>query len=170
MLASCSKEENSQPADPLPEVQIIADGTELQVQSRTLTEYDDSNSDLFQQMVATADAATIPYIELGSAIQLLLNGITPESYRLTEYILNKDGSLKYAPSPEHSSQDPMMISFQDGAGAFILKPNPMALLSSQSSDYGPGATMRGFRFVTNIAGQMKEYTFVLRSDASEKNT
>ncbi|GFN33769.1 hypothetical protein PCURB6_40290 [Paenibacillus curdlanolyticus] len=169
VIVSCSSKSDNEPAMNLPEVQIIANGTELQVQSRALSEYDDSNTDLFKSMVATADASTIPYIELGSAVEIILHNITPDSYRLTEYILNNDGSLKYAPSPEEAPQDSMMISFQEGSGAFILKPHPMALLSSQSTDYNPGATIRGFRFVTNTAGQMKEYAFVLRSDATAQD-
>ncbi|WP_127533072.1 hypothetical protein [Paenibacillus kobensis] len=169
MLASCSSKDNSEPAATLPEVQIIADGTELQVQSRTVAEYDESDSELFQSMVGAAGTADIPYIKLGSAVEVQLHGITPESYRMTEYILNPDGSLKYAPSPDQPPQQPMAMSFQEGAGAFILNPSPMASLSSQSADYEPGATIRGFRFVTNNAGKMKEYAFVLRSDATEKD-
>jgi|GEM_PF-1040173 len=171
MLASCSSRGNedhsdSKTADKLPEVQIVADGTELQVQSRAVAVYDDSNAELFQSLVGTADASFIPYIKLGSAVEIVLNGITPDAYRLTEYILNKDGSLKYAADP--ASQQSMVVSFQDGAGAFILKPNPKSSLSSLSTDYEPGATIRGFRFSTSIGGQMKEYAFVLRSDATEK--
>ncbi|RIX47939.1 hypothetical protein D3P08_25015 [Paenibacillus nanensis] len=51
----------------------------------------------------------------------------------------------------------------DGKASIDLEANPIALLSSQSSDYEPGAVIRGFQWVEEATG--KEYGFVIRTDA-----
>ena len=57
------------------------------------------------------------------------------------------------------------IEFKNGKGSFVLVSNPAALLSSASSDYEPGAIIRGFRLICEWGENECESVFIIRSDA-----
>lgn len=103
-----------------------------------------------------------PYVPLGTEIIFTMDGQTPDSMRLLDYVLNEDGTEKY---PADGSQNEIAFSFEEGAGSFELPGNFRTLLSSDSGDYAPGKSLRGFKLICAWGENACEYAFILRSDA-----
>jgi hypothetical protein len=107
----------------------------------------------------------LPYIKLGESITITfnqLNNITmpPDSYELTGYILDQDGHVKYKQEEELTSH----IKFNKTQASFPLSENMLAYASSNSKDYEPGATIRGFKLSSTWGDQVYDVFFVLHTD------
>ncbi|MNI76166.1 hypothetical protein D3C73_1323770 [compost metagenome] len=101
---------------------------------------------------------------MGGQVEIRLGQEASADYELTDYILTEDGAYKYR-LPE---QQPSVIEFSGGQGVFTLEANLAAYLSSNTKDYEPGATIRGFKLMGPAGGETREYYFVLRTDAAAK--
>lgn len=150
------------PAEP-PEIKITSGETEIDyavgknmwngaVYNRTGT---------FQMASYGKSLSDYPYIELGEEITIEFDGPVPEAYTLNDYILDSDGGVKY--SNEVTRELP--IEFTDSTGTFVLDFNPASALSSNSEDYGPGSSVRGFLLICAWGDNECEYGFIIRSDA-----
>lgn len=103
-----------------------------------------------------------PYIALGETIHIrLTSGQAPDKATLRDGLLRQDGSPTY----NEQSTGNVPITFQGREASFVLEANPGAWLSSQSADYAPGATVRGFRLTCSWGDNVCEYAFILRTDA-----
>jgi hypothetical protein len=165
-LSACQEESKPEAEGPIDEITVTAGAQALQplVQSRTAEAVDYNDTGLFQAI--TQDAASLPYVKLGEDVEIRFQGKAPDSYELTDSVLKQDGTEKYwKPSP-----DIISLSHKNNTASFQLKENTMAFMSSQSKDYEPGATIRGFRLVCRWEDQIQEYAFVLRTDANKSQT
>ena len=106
--------------------------------------------------------ADLPHLADGATITVDFQGDPPDAFRMTEHIINPDGLPKYTTGSADRSVD---IVFTHGVGTFTLMPNWATAVSSDSADYAPGATLKGFRLVANWGTDECEYAFVIRGDA-----
>jgi len=116
---------------------------------------------LFQSWMSSH--SEIPYVQLGDSITITANQDLTGSYEVSDVLLKKDGALKY--STQHSVEPSHVtnIQFEEGVGSFVLTENMYAYLSSQSADYEPGATIRGFKLY--LEETEESLIFVIRTDA-----
>lgn len=137
------------------------------VKSRSVesVDYGDGDTELFQTIMNDSSAG-IPYVKLGETIDIAISGEGPESYQLMDYILNEDGTVKY--EQQKQTAQPINITLNDGGGSFVLEENKWVYFSSDNKDYEPGAAIRGFRLTGDWKGEIKEYVFIIRTDAHKK--
>ncbi|WP_405168448.1 hypothetical protein [Paenibacillus sp. FSL H3-0286] len=160
VLTICDREEVSSTA--MPEITIHMDGKVIQSQtlSREVGIELDDESALFQAQMKDS-AASIPYVKLGETIHIDFDDKAPDTYEVKDYILDDEGRLKY----DERMAKPLNIEFADRKATFKLESNLAAFLSSNSKDYEPGATIRGFHLTGKWADQTKDILFVVRTDA-----
>ena len=104
----------------------------------------------------------IPYIELGTTIEIEIKGIVPDRVELIDSVLNEDGDNKYTLREDITTP----ITFSNRKGTFELDMHPAVFLSSNSEDYLPGKTMRGFKLNCSWGDNQCEYGFIVRTDAN----
>lgn len=107
----------------------------------------------------------LPYVELGKTIELRFEEKFPDAYELKDYILEDNGNPKYT---EQTIQSITMKKHDNGKGSFTLEGNWAVNLSSDSKDYEPRATIRGFHLTCSWDGNMCEYAFIIRTDPTLK--
>jgi hypothetical protein len=120
------------------------------------SEYD--REDNFKLIMKGVLASDLPLIELGETISIEFLGQVPDSTMLTECLLQSDGTQKF------TIEDTIDIDFSSGQGSFILEKNMSVAFSSNSADFMPGASIRGFRLICKWGNNECEYAFVIRSD------
>jgi len=81
----------------------------------------------------------------------------------TDSVLNESGVIKYTTREDIT----IPFTFSNRKGAFMLEMNPAVFLSSNSEDYLPGKTMRGFRLTCSWGENQCEYGFITRTDATK---
>lgn len=101
------------------------------------------------------------YFHLGDTIVIKFLDSAPDTIELYDYILNSDGTLKYTTA----ATEPLNVELKDKKIEFELPANIAAVLSSNSKDYEPGATIRGFRLICTWGSNECEYAFIIRTDA-----
>ena len=121
-----------------------------------------NREDTYRAIMKGKTRTELPYIQLNEEIQIDFKGAAPDTVELRDYILNADGSIKYT----EKEINIIPIKFKDKQCSFTLAPNPAAFLSSDTSDYEPGATIRLFRLTCKWGENECEYAFIIRSDAS----
>lgn len=177
MLNACSSQKVNNTNDS-PEITVKAGETEITsvVKSKSLegvtvkkeadrmamTEINLEDVELFQSIM-NDPSITIPYVTLGETIQIEFNETAPTTYELVETLLSDDGTLKYKAETIENIQ----LTLANGKGSFVLDENVWAHLSSNSEDYEPGATIRGFRLIAQFTDRVQEYTFIIRTDATK---
>ena len=106
------------------------------------------------------------YIPLNETITIKFSKDMPDQYALYDYVLDKDGSVKYKNGFGAELKEEIDIRFSDKKASFTLLSNPAAMLSSNSEDYLPGETIRGFKLRCKWSnGNDCEYAFIISSDA-----
>ena len=143
-----------------PKITITAAGTEIDytvgLNRWNNTFYDREGT--FQTIMKGKAKTDLPYVKLNTELHIEFKGTTPDSVKLEDHILNADGNMKY------KEIQTIPIEFKNDKGSFILVSNPAALLSSDSSDYEPGASIRGFRLICKWDENECEYAFIIRSN------
>lgn len=139
-------------------------GTDLDVTARSGNQdipVLEENEQSFAPLVSSKEMEEIPYIQLGSDVTVTFGGPVPSAVQFEDVLLNMDGSPKYRTEPitdvNHVHQG-SRISFK-------LYTHPGVFLSSDSEDYLPGRTLRGFRLAFELDSQEFSYLLVLRTDA-----
>jgi len=144
-----------------PEIQVTSDGREISyvvgLNKWNGSVYD--REDTFQTIMK--EKADIPYIKLKKEIQIEFKGTLPDSIKLQNFILNCDGKIKYTEKEVQT----IPIEFSNKKGTFVLTQNIASMLSSNSADYEPGASIRGFRLYCSWGENDCEYAFIISSDA-----
>ena len=100
----------------------------------------------------------LPYIPLNETIEI--NNLNVTELVIEDYILNKNGNLKYAEDVVESYTIPV----SNGKASFKLQMNGAEFFSSNSDDYLPGNTIRGFIVHSNST---PIFSFILRTDPSD---
>ena len=117
----------------------------------------------FAPLVTGKELEEIPYIQLGSDVTVTFDGPVPSTVQFEDVVLNMDGSPKY----RKGSNTIVDLVHQGNTVSFKLPTNPDAFLSSNSEDYLPGRTLRGFHLTFELDGQALSYLLVLRTDAEK---
>ncbi|RJE91001.1 hypothetical protein D3P07_02700 [Paenibacillus sp. 1011MAR3C5] len=120
-----------------------------------------SDERLFQTWMNTH--SEIPYVKIGDKITITAHRDLSGSYAIRDVLLKKDGSLKYRTQPSIEPSLVTEIQFDQGVGSIVLTEDRYASLSSQSTDYEPGATIRGFKLY--LGDTQETIVFVIRTDA-----
>lgn len=112
---------------------------------------------IFTMIASDNDAIT--YTELESIISMEFQE-EPNSYEMKEYILNKDGTLKY----DSNTIRNVPIKFENRTGSFILDENLAVSFSSNLNDYELRSVFRGFIFVGTWGDVTQSYYFIIKTD------
>lgn len=102
------------------------------------------------------------YVPLGERIVMEFPGRTPDAVKLEDYVLDKDGNITYT----DGKINVVDIQMLGNKVEFDLIKNNAVYLSSISSDYEAGESIRGFRLTCSWGKDECEYAFMLRTDAS----
>lgn len=119
--------------------------------------------DTFQTIIKKDSGIKVPYIQLGKTIQMDFKGIKPDKLVLKDYILKENGIPKYT----EKLINEVPVKLVDGKVTFKLDVHMAAMLSSNSKDYEPGNTIRGFKLTCNWGNNECEYGFIIASDANQ---
>ncbi|AIQ48025.1 hypothetical protein R70723_20530 [Paenibacillus sp. FSL R7-0273] len=147
-----------------PRVTILAKGFEIPAAVNPAEDGEsgrEHRKEQYRVLIEQTKEAEIPYVQLGETVEILLGEELSADYVLTDVILLPDGGYKYK-MPDNG---PETVVIREGSGAFELGINPAAFLSSNTADYEPGATIRGFCLKGLSGGEQQEIFFVLRTDA-----
>lgn len=117
--------------------------------------------DTFQAIMKDRRKTDLPYIQQGKEFVIEFNGTVPDSAELQDHILDAEGNVKYTQREIRTYP----IEFKNKRGSFVLSSHPAAFLSSNSSDYEPGASVRGFRLLCRWGENECEYAFIIRTTA-----
>lgn len=142
-----------------PDIEVTAGGVNVNcvVGSKQWNGIVHTRDDIFQTIVYGNE---LPYFRKNEVFHIALDGAVPDSVVLYDDVLNEDGSLRY------TRRETQIMPFEliENKGSFTLGTNPAALLSSNSADYEPGATIRGFRLKCTWGKNVCEYAFIIRTD------
>ncbi|MDR0293000.1 MAG: M56 family metallopeptidase [Oscillospiraceae bacterium] len=129
--------------------------------------------DNFQRLMTDKTIDALPYIKNGGAITIAFGGAFPDAITVTEYILSENGGRKYnVPGMSYNVRfgawNRIFSRIMNRPGSFTIRPraNYATGLSSNSADYMPGNTIKGYSILCAWGGNECEYGFVIRGDAA----
>lgn len=119
---------------------------------------DYDREDTFNTIIKN-DYESLPYIKLFSKIKFYFDEkVIPEKMVIYEYVLDGNGKSEYV-------NREVLFNMDNGNGSFILDTQIEKLVSSDSIDDVPDATVRGFRLICTWGKNECEYAFIIRTDA-----
>jgi hypothetical protein len=118
--------------------------------------------DSFIALMKNKALEDLPYIKIGETFSIEIKGNSPDSAVLKDYVLNANGGKKF--SEETIAEIP--VEFKNEKSEFVLEKNMASMLSSNSEDYKPGNSIRGFSLTCTWGNNECEYAFIIRSDAA----
>lgn len=107
----------------------------------------------------------MPYIKNGAKITISFDGNKPDSIILSEIILDEHGNAKWR-TDEHIKIYEIDFAPFGRTGTFTIEPNYATALSSDSTDYEVGNTIKGYKMVCSWGKNECEYAFVILGDAA----
>lgn len=137
---------------------VTAKGVEVSFASREVADIEHDDVSSFIELCTSKD---IPYVDLDTKVEFRHDGKKVKNAKLYEYILKENGERKY----NKSIYKPLEFTESNDKIFIPVGQNFMTGLSSNTDDYKPGNTFRGFRLVFNDGSKNQEYCFVLRTDA-----
>lgn len=146
-----------------PQVNIIAGDIDITptIKSNVLRMKEEANNTKLFQSIVSDKKINIPYVKLGETVQIKFKDNLINTCKLEDYILKEDGNLKYKKESIKTTD----IIFSNGVGTFILNENLFTNFSSDSKDYEPGKTIRGFKLISHsVDNKQCEYVFVVKTD------
>lgn len=158
LLSGC----NTKMSEP-PQIEITTGDTSIEyvvgLNQWNGTMYDREGT--FQSIMKNTSVTDLPYIHLNEEFHIQFKGTAPDTIKLLDYVLDSTGNAKY------TDKEIQTIPFQlnNKKGSFVLGTHAASGLSSNSADYEPGASIRGFRLTCTWGDNESEYAFVIRSDA-----
>ncbi|MBK1809939.1 hypothetical protein JHL18_04695 [Clostridium sp. YIM B02505] len=129
--------------------------------SKRIQKIDKENTEVFQNIIKND---SISYFSLGTTVKLQLANKDSTSYKLLDYVLREDGTLKFSGSTIKETEG----KFDKGINSFTFDENLAIKLSSSSKNFEQGKIIRGFKLIYNWKDKMYEYDFVIRTDDSRK--
>lgn len=103
----------------------------------------------------------VSYVNLGENIELNFAQDKPDTIRLRDYLLSAAGEIRYPSLPTKAVE----FAVAPDNALFKLEQNMAAYLSSDSADYNHSNSFRGFHLICTWGGEVREYAFVIRTDA-----
>jgi hypothetical protein len=161
LISACSNTKSNNNEIPKLTVKIGDMDFSSNVSSRKIQKIDKENTKVFQDIIKNN---SISYFPLGTTVKLQLDNEDSVSYKLLDYVLREDGTLKFKESAIKETDG----KFDKGVKSLTLDDNLAIKLSSNLKDYEQGKTVRGFKLIYNYKDQTYEYDFVIRTDASRK--
>jgi hypothetical protein len=128
-------------------------------------QYDQTNEDIekgLEKAMEDNSWEKLPYVALNEIITIEAENFVTEEFTASDYILTKTGSFRYDEKVVQTS----VVPLKEGKANIALSSNPAANLSSNSEDYEPGRTIRGFVLRANIEGSSFTFAFIVRTDAN----
>jgi len=119
--------------------------------------------DNFQWIMRDTVIDELPYIQNGETITIVFDSRIPDSVALTEHLLRGNGDEKYNIS---GMECEVTLDASDSRASFTIETNWATALSSDSGDYAPGGTIKGYRLVCRWGDNECEYGFIIRGDAA----
>ncbi len=116
----------------------------------------------FRILMKDKRLSDIKYLEMDDLVEITFTKHLPSQVVLHDSILTENGEMKY----ESTILKEETLDVIDGKAIYRMNENLAALLSSNSKDYEPGATIRGYQLDCTYNDSVYSYYFVLRSDAS----
>jgi hypothetical protein len=121
----------------------------------------------FKTILAETSVEKLPHVKNGRIVVIRFRGNTPESVTLTEYILKEDGEERFnIPGMEYT----VTLDQVHNRAAFTITTNWATALSSNSADYLPGNTLKGYRLECAWGQNSCEYLFIIRGDGDNCGT
>ena len=117
----------------------------------------------FKRMMSQTSINDLPLSENGDEVYIHFDSKLPDSATLTEYILKENGNMKYNIDGMECT---LKLESSGSKASFTIQPNFATSLSSNSEDYLPGNTIKGYQLVCAWEKNECEYLFVLRGDAA----
>jgi beta-lactamase regulating signal transducer with metallopeptidase domain len=110
----------------------------------------------------------LPLVSIGETVTVDFGGYPPSAVIVSESILNESGAPKWRTDEFPKNYN---IGMAGGIGKFTIEPNYATALSSNSADYAPGRTIKGYKLVCQWlkpdgSTNECEYAFVIRGDAA----
>lgn len=128
-------------------------------------QYDQTSEELEKRLEKAMEGNSweeLPYVALKETITIEAENFQTEEFTVSDYILTKTGAFRYDEKVVQTS----VVPLNDGKATITLSSNPAANLSSNSEDYEPGKTIRGFVLRADIEGSSFTFAFIVRSDAN----
>jgi len=126
-----------------------------------ISRWNEEDNYIFQLYASEYSIENAPYVAIGSKIEINFTGNPPDSIKLYDQLLTEEGLIKY----DHRLKENVTLEYSGGKYSFELDGSFASFLSSNSKDYMPGNTIRGFNILCNWDDKKYEYSFVLRTDA-----
>lgn len=110
----------------------------------------------------------IIHIKNNADIKFEFTDKVPREMKLSEYILNTSGGLKYSSPTDRI----LNLNTKNNKADFKIESNLADYLSSNSNDYGEGKSIRGYQLECEFYDSLSEssyyktYYFILRTDTS----
>lgn len=158
LLSACKGESRQEP-----HIKITAGGQEIQGIYYG-DRYNNTREEIekrLKNVMENKNLEELPYIALKERITIEAENFKTKDFKVFDYILTKDGAIRYNEQVEQTSIVPVNM----GKATIILSANPSASLSSNSEDYLPGKTIRCFVIRAEINGSSFAFAFILRTDA-----
>lgn len=158
LLSACNGKKTEEP-----HLRIMAEGQEIQGIYYG-NQHNQTREEIEKRLEKAMEGTSIkelPYIALGKKITIETENFQTEEFSVFDYILTKTGKIRYDEKVVHTS----VVQVNNGKATITLVPNFAVNLSSNSEDYEPGKTTRGFVIRANIEGSSFAFAFILRADA-----
>lgn len=124
--------------------------------------------DTFKTILKGDSKMVVPYIKLGKEFNFEFKQNPPETIEIYDYVLNENGDNRY---PDKRTIVHIPVKLKAGKCSFEFNEHPASFLSSDSEDYKPGRTLRGFKVIcrweSNKTTNECEYGFIIRTDANK---
>ncbi|MDR1629504.1 MAG: hypothetical protein LBS36_04745 [Oscillospiraceae bacterium] len=165
LLVGCANETGSLTVGGFPKIKVYSGNTDIEwvVGMNRLGNAQTDREDNLIGIIKDNAPGDLVYLKNGESITIEFDGKLPDTVKLTEHIIKADGSAKYTTEHKGTAID---IAFKKGKGSFVIEKNYATALSSNSADYAPGATIKGYRLLCNFGTDECEYAFVIRGDAA----
>ncbi len=125
-----------------------------------------SNGEDFKTIMKSLSLEELVYIKNKERVLIKFNEKSPKNIQLTEHILNKNGTPKFA---SEKTGKIIKTKLDKNKTSFKVEPNLATSLSSNGNDFNPGATIKGYHLVCDWGNNQSDYYFVIRGDAAISN-
>ena len=160
LITSCSVDTKLKSSNEPPKVSIISNNIDIPyVIGKNIWNgaiYD--REDNLQVIMKDNTEETLKYIPIGQGIEIVFEGVNPDSVELVDQVIDNSGNEMFTNSSKIIS-----INFENGKCSFNLDDHYATLLSSNSETFEKGV-LRGFRLTCKWGENECEYSFVIKTN------